>query len=186
MTNRRYIIRIAALTCLVVALTLAVRVHGQAPPAPAQDQAPTTAQALRVLTRLVQISVIADDGNGKPVTGLTKDDFKVFDQGQEQKINFFTEQSNQNLTLKASATAPAPDTFSNRFEQKANSPTSATVILLDTRNTHALDMAYARKQVGSFLSELQPQDRVALYLLGSKLTVLHDFTQDSASIMRAL
>ena len=186
MTNRRYIIRIAALTCLVVALTLAVRVHGQAPPAPAQDQAPTTAQALRVLTRLVQISVIANDGNGKPVTGLTKDDFKVFDQGQEQKINFFTEQSNQNLTLKASATAPAPDTFSNGFEQKANSPTSATVILLDSRNTHALDMAYARKQVGSFLSELQPQDRVALYLLGSKLTVLHDFTQDSASIMRAL
>ena len=94
MTNRRYIIRIAALTCLVVALTLAVRVHGQAPPAPAQDQAPTTAQALRVLTRLVQISVIANDGNGKPVTGLTKDDFKVFDQGQEQKINFFTDRMN--------------------------------------------------------------------------------------------
>jgi VWFA-related protein len=161
--------------------------QSQAPPPTIQsdkqnDHAP---QALRVLTRLVQISVIADDGNGRPVTGLTKEDFTIIDSGERQKIDFFTEQSNQNLTLTAAA-ARAPNTFSNRFEQKANAPTSATVILLDTRNTHAMDMAYARKQVGNFLNELQPQDRVALYVLGSKLRILHDFTEDSGSIMRAL
>jgi VWFA-related protein len=182
-------------SCILVFVILlaivAVPGFSQAPPPtpPAVQASKSDARkpaSLRVLTRLVQISVIADDGNGRPVTGLTREDFKIFDQGEEQKINFFTEQSNQNLTLKASAVAPAPNTFSNRFEQKANAPTSATVILLDTRNTHALDMAYARKQVAGFLSELQPQDRIALYVLGSRLSILHDFTQDSASIMRAL
>ena len=118
--------------------------------------------------------------------GLTKDDFTITEGGQQQKINYFTEQSNENLTLTASKSAPAPNTFSNRYEQKANAPTSATVILLDTRNTRAMDMAFARKQVDTFLNELQPQDRVALYVLGSKLRILHDFTQDSASIIRAL
>jgi len=158
-----------------------------APQLPSPDQTPTSNRpALRVLTRLVQISVIAQDGDGKPVMGLKKEDFTITDAGQPQKINYFTEQSNENLTLTATKSAPAPNTFSNRFAQKANAPTSATVILLDTRNTHALDMAYARKQVSTFLNELQPQDRVALYVLGARLRILHDFTQDSASIMRAL
>jgi VWFA-related protein len=161
-----------------------------------QTQKPPTTQsvkqdeqkppALRVLTRLVQISVIAQDGSGNPVLGLTKDDFTITESGQQQKINYFAEQSSDNLTLNASKAAAPPNTFSNRFEQKSNAPTSATVILLDTRNTHAMDMAFARKQVGTFLSQLQPQDRVALYVLGSKLTILHDFTEDSGSILRAL
>nr|HEV7955420.1 VWA domain-containing protein [Candidatus Acidoferrales bacterium] len=142
--------------------------------------------ALRVLTRLVQISVIADNGNGKPVTGLTKDDFNVFDQGQEQKIEYFAEQSIQSLSATAAATAPPPDIFSNRFEQKAGAPTSATVILMDMRNTRSQDMVYARKQVDKFLSQIQPQDRVALYSLTNKLTILHDFTDNAASLMTAL
>jgi VWFA-related protein len=142
--------------------------------------------ALRVLTRLVQISVIADDGNGKPVTGLTKDDFKLFDAGQEQKINYFAEQSNQ-LKPATASTTPAADTFSNRFDQKAGAPTSATVILLDARNTHSADMAYARTEVAKFLSQIQPQDRVALYSMSlSKLLILHDFTEDATSLLKAL
>jgi VWFA-related protein len=157
------------------------------PPDPQTNkQTPAPTNALRVLTRLVQVSVIAEDGNGKPVVGLTQNDFTVTEGGQPQKINYFTEQSNENLTLTASQTPPAPNTFSNRYEQKANAPTSATVILLDTRNTRAMDMAFARKQVDTFLNDLQPQDRVALYVLGSKLRILHDFTQDAASIRRAL
>ncbi len=156
------------------------------PDAQTDKQIPAPTNALRVLTRLVQVSVIAEDGDGKPVTGLTKDDFTVTEGGQQQKINYFTEQSNENLTMTSSKTPPTPNTFSNRYEQKANAPTSATVILLDTRNTRALDMAYARKQVETFLNDLQPQDRVALYILGSRLRILHDFTQDSASIIRAL
>ena len=151
-----------------------------------------TGPSLRVLTRLVQVSVIAQDKNGQPVTGLTKDDFTLFDQGQEQKINFFAEQSNRAfpVTSTTSATAssltPPANTFSNRFEQKIGTPNSVTVILLDTRNTHFSDMAYARKQVAKFLEQIQPEDRVALYSLSSKLYILHDFTEDATSLLQAL
>ena len=186
--------KFALFICALAAFLIATPGFPQsAPPSQAAPQRPSPDQqsaayppALRVLTRLVQVSVIAEDSNGKPVVGLTKDDFTITEDGQQQKINYFTEQSNENLTMTASMTKPAPNTFSNRYEQKANAPTSATVILLDTRNTRALDMAYARKQVDTFLNDLQPQDRVALYILGSKLRILHDFTQDATSIRRAL
>ena len=186
--------KFALFICALAAFLIATPGFPQSAPAPqAAPQRPSPDQqgaayppALRVLTRLVQVSVIAEDGNGKPVVGLTKDDFTITESGQQQKINYFTEQSNENLTMTASMTKPAPNTFSNRYEQKANAPTSATVILLDTRNTRALDMAYARKQVDTFLNDLQPQDRVALYILGSRLRILHDFTQDATSIRRAL
>jgi VWFA-related protein len=187
--------KFALFVCALAAFLIATPGFPQSAPPPPQaaPQRPSPDQqgaayppALRVLTRLVQVSVIADDGDGKPVTGLTKDDFTITESGQQQKINYFTEQSNENLTMTASMTKPAPNTFSNRYEQKANAPTSATIILLDTRNTRALDMAYARKQVDTFLNDLQPQDRVALYILGSRLRILHDFTQDATSIRRAL
>lgn len=188
------LMKLALFVCALAAFLVATPGFPQsAPPPQAAPQRPSPDQqsaayppALRVLTRLVQVSVIAQDGDGKPVAGLTKDDFTITESGQQQKINYFTEQSNENLTMTASMTKPAPNTFSNRYEQKANSPTSATVILLDSRNTRAQDMAYARKQVESFLNDLQPQDRVALYILGSRLRILHDFTQDTASIVRAI
>ncbi len=65
-------------------------------------------------------------------------------------------------------------------------PTSVTVILLDALNTHFIDMAYARGQVKKFLKQLRPGDRVALYGLSNELYVLHDFTQDADSLLRAL
>jgi VWFA-related protein len=187
-------LRAFVLACALSALFVGIPGFSQSqppkPPAENQEaQSPQKGPALRVLTRLVQVNVIAQDKNGQPVTGLKKEDFTLLDQGQEQKINFFAEQSNQALPVTAAvsaASAPAPNTFSNRFEQKVGTPTSVTVILLDTRNTHSQDMAYARKQVAKFLGQIQPQDRVALYSLSSKLYILHDFTEDATSLLQAL
>jgi VWFA-related protein len=189
-------VKTAVLASALLALLISVPGFSQSQPSkpPAEKletQGARNTPALRVLTRLVQVNVIAQDKNGQPVTGLTKDDFTLFDQGQEQKINFFAEQSNHVLPVTANPTSPAavmppPNTFSNRFEQKVGTPTSVTVILLDTRNTHSQDMAYARKQVAKFLGQIQPQDRVALYSLSSKLYILHDFTEDATSLLQAL
>src|ERR1700733_13655179 len=90
--------KLSILGCTLIALLIGVEGYSQpqqtAPPVPADKQDAQKAPALRVLTRLVQISVIAQDEDGRPVTGLTREDFKIFDEGQEQKITFFSEQSN--------------------------------------------------------------------------------------------
>src|SRR6202050_332833 len=185
----------------VVCVSLLVAPAGVSPSASAQAQTQTTApppaqQApapasppLRVSTRLVQVSVVVDDKHGVPVAGLTKDDFTLLDGGQPQTIAFFAEESN----AVPSVSSPAPTgglslthMFSKRFEEKAGVPTSVTVILLDALNTHFTDMAYARNRVKKFLQQLKPGDRVALYGLSDQIYVLHDFTQDADSLLRAL
>jgi VWFA-related protein len=62
-----------------------------------------------------------------------------------------------------------------------------TVILLDMLNTAARDSVYGQQQIVRFLQQLQPQDRVALYVLsGRGVRVLLDFTSDPEPLLRAL
>lgn len=162
----------------------------QSPPQqPPASQGSATAPPLRVMTRLVQVNVIVQDRNGNPVTGLTKDDFTLLDEGHPQRISYFAEEATR-IMNPAKPTGPggtlAPNLFTNRYEEKTGVPTSVTVILLDALNTHFNDMSYARAQVAKFLKQLQPQDRIALYGLSNRLTLLHDFTSDASSILHAI
>jgi VWFA-related protein len=136
---------------------------------------------LRVTTRLVEINVIVDDKHGNPITGLTKDDFLLFDNKKPQEIQFFSEQHNR-APDQPSPPLP-PNTFTNRVTGAASPPGSATVIRFDALNTEFADQALAKKQMAKFLRQIQPHDRVAPYWLGSGLQVLHNFTTD-ASILR--
>jgi VWFA-related protein len=136
---------------------------------------------LRTTTRLVQINVIVTKG-GAPVPRLKKEDFQVFDNGKRQEIQQFSEDTRAILP---SAVAPLPKgTFTNQLEQRSGTPAAVTVILLDALNTKFSDQTYARQQVLKFLSQIQPEDRVAIYTLDSRgLKVLHDYTTDSAELV---
>jgi len=141
-------------------------------------------QTLRVTTRLVQVNVIALDHHGSPVRGLTRDDFKVYDNGKPQKIAIFRVETNQPPAVHMAP--PPPDTFSNAAERAETAPPSVTVILLDALNTRMGAQLYARKQVLKFLEQLEPNDYVALYALTNRLLVLHDFTTDDSELLQAL
>lgn len=155
-----------------------------APPPPVQPV--TSGSTLRVTSRLVQVNVIVQEKNGQPVSGLTKGDFTITDQGQPQTIAFFSEQASHLLVNAGAAPAVAPNVFSNRFEEKFGVPTSVTVILLDALNTPRGLLGYARGQVTKFLGQIQPQDRVALYGLADKIYILHDFTSDASALLRSM
>ena len=150
------------------------------------DHAPADGQqtVVHATTRLVQVNVVVETRDGRPVEGLTADDFSLSDDGRPQKISVFSVQSADSLSKALSALPPG--TFSNRPEQQMEAPGSVTVILLDGLNTHFDDQAFARKQVVKFLGQIQPNDHVALYTLGANLRVLHDFTTDAASLVAAL
>ncbi len=127
---------------------------------------------------------MAHDKHGNPITGLTKDDFLLFDEKKAQAIQVFSEQTNQ---LPDHAPPPLPpDTYTNRAVEQAGVPTSVTVILLDGLNTKFQDQYQARQQVIKFLQQIQPQDRVALYTLGRDVHILHDFTSDASSLLEVL
>jgi len=167
---------------LLVALVLVCSVVWAAQQA--KQAGPPPDSTIRVTTRLVQVSVVAHDRKGEPVADLTKNDFVLLDEGKEQKIAVFAVESNQ--PSKRVLPPLPPNTYSNELERQPGAATSLTVILFDALNTPAMDQPYARAQLVKFLQQLQPQDRVAIISLGRSLRVLHDFSSDIGSLVRAV
>jgi VWFA-related protein len=170
---------------LLLAVTLLFAMRPAQSPAPAIGsqtvEPPVT--TLKASIRLVELSVVVQDKNGLPVPGLTKDDFTVLDQGEPQEISLFS-------LAGGAPTAPGVKTlpvgiYTNRPEMTTDVPGNLTVVLLDALNTNAEDQSYARTQALKFLEQLQQQDHVAIYVLTTKLEVLHDFTQDINQLIAA-
>ena len=166
------------------------------PPPPPALPTPSPQSAVHVTTRIVQVSVTVHDQDGRPVTGLTKNDFILLDQGQRQQIASFSEQRNLVTTTRAAA----PNLFTNQFDQGVSQP-PLTVIVLDTYNAGYWDSKFCPppggitpicaidpmfKAVKQFVSQMQPQDRVALYQLADTLYLLQDFTSDQDALLRGL
>jgi VWFA-related protein len=149
----------------------------------AQQQS-TPPVVLKATTRLVQVSVIAQDGKGQPITDLKKDDFRIKVNGKDQPISIFSMDSTGALP-KGEEKLP-PNVFTNRMDVKPGQQSSVTIILLDTLNTRWADQVYAKAQVIRYLRTLQPEDHIGLYTLGTSLRVLHDYTADSAELLSRL
>ena len=148
----------------------------------AQQPKPQPEQPVfRTTTRLIQVNVVALDKKGHPVTDLKKEDFQLFDKGKEQKISLFSmEMKSERKPLPKLA----PGFFTNYTG--LNSAPNLTVILIDSLNTQWGDQAQARQQIIKFLQQIKPEDRVSLMVLGRQLKVLHSFTDDRESLLKAL
>ncbi len=145
----------------------------------ASPQTPT----IRVTTRLVDVSVIARDRNG-PVASLTADDFRVFDNGEERKIAFFSMTS-----VRPAASPPAPlvpNVFTTRPDRRTDAAGRLTVILLDSLNTTFENQVRARQQVMKYLAAIQPRDRMAICAMGTSIRVVHDFTNKAQELAQTL
>jgi VWFA-related protein len=85
----------------------------------------TSGEIIRVSTELVGFEVTVTDGNGKPVRGLSADEFRVIEMGQELTINFFSPVKSQDrqrplsivfaLDVSGSMTAAEIDKLADAF-----------------------------------------------------------------------
>ncbi len=152
------------------------------------DAQETGAPVLRVTSCLVQVSVIVQDRHGRPVRGMTRADFILTDNGRPQDIAvFLTENAEPSTADAAFAQAKGSLVVKNRSLASAGSSLPVTVILFDALNMPALDdFQHGKRDLVKFLRTLRPGDPVALYSLnGPTVQVIHDFTDDSSSLMQA-
>jgi VWFA-related protein len=131
-------------------------------------------------THVVLVNVVAQDKHGKPVNDLKRDDFVLRDNGQQQKIGLFALEEAGGASVQRS-NFPAQLTFTNR-----PGAAGVTVFLFDELNTQLADQELARNDFVRYLRELPPASRVAVFVLGDSLSLLHDFSQDMASLIAAL
>ncbi len=142
----------------------------------------------RTGTRLTSIDVIVYK-DGRPVGDLTAEDFKIQEDGKDQKIEFLQViDTTRALVPAASILAPATSgaqEVTNRPNGRI--PVTATAVLFDRLNTRFEDQVAAREEVIKFFSQMKPEERVALYVLDSnELRILHDFTRDASALVRTM
>ncbi len=143
------------------------------------SQEPGTGSTLKVQSNLVVIRAVVRDGRGKPVNGLAKEDFRIFDRGKEQSVVQFEEES---ATSNPSTPPPVPG--------HAAAPPSATdtdrfiALYFDDLNTSAADLMQARDAADRyFTANLRPRDHIAVFTATKALT---NFTSDPRQLHEAL
>lgn len=125
-------------------------------PASAQNDSPT----FKVDVKLVNVFVSVTDQQGAPIGNLTRDDFKLSEDGVSQKISVFAKESALPLSI-----VLAVDTSSS------------------TRKDIRLELEAARRFIHSMI---RPQDSVALYTFATDVNEMTPFTSKLKQVDSAI
>jgi VWFA-related protein len=144
-------------------------------------QAPADS-SFHATTKLVQVSVIAQDKDGKPVNDLRREDFQIFDNGAPQDIRLFLSGN-----ADPPPTAPrTPGTFTNQIAPPAGPHSGYSIILFDDLDTSWENTARARLKALEAFETIPPGDKIAMYSLFCQFRVIREFTSDRESLLRQL
>lgn len=103
---------------------------------------------ISIESNLVLLNTTITDNNGKPVLGLKKNLFSIFEDGKQQDIEVFESQETP----------------------------FAAVVLIDTSGSMESRISIARSSAMNFLSGIRADDQVAVYNFDSSVKLIQDFS----------
>ncbi len=113
---------------------------------------------VRVNTTLVTLPVSVMDRDGRYVPNLRKESFRVWEDGTEQEVAFFS---------------------------SVDKPFSL-VLMIDTSGSTRFRLEDIQEAAITFVNQLRPDDQVMVVSFDDDVKVLSDFTNDRAKISRAI
>jgi VWFA-related protein len=119
---------------------------------------PGQMDAIRVETSLVTVPVIVTDSAGRFVTGLTRNDFQLFEDGKPQEITSFS---------------------------STETPFNVALLIDTSRSTREV-LGGIRKAARNFVNQLQAQDRVLIVAFDEQVNFRGDFTSDRRELRRSI
>ena len=145
---RQFVVLLAALPawCVDAPVRLKPRSLGESP------------SAIRVTSQRVVVPVTVLNESGAPVTGLSRERFRLFDDGVEQTVLSFGQD---------------------------DAPVSIGIVFDASRSMES-KMARAREAVGSLLMDALPQDEFHLVQFNDSPRLLCGLTRNTADVQRAL
>jgi VWFA-related protein len=145
-------------------------------------------------THLVLLDVTVMDKQGHPVTGLTKDDFKLLEDGRPQTIKFFEEHAPVDpveiARQKAAALAgQPPNTFAN-YEPFSGRPVTLLVLnqVFDWGRVSRLRgvSPFHHQNMQDLVRNSPPDTPFAVYVLGPELKLVQPVTTDRALLLEKI
>jgi len=150
----------------------------------AQTQTPSSENTIRITARMVYVDVVVHHTSGHLVRGLTQNDFKVFEDGKPQQIDYFSAHTYDMAGPRPPAPPPAErNVFSNVPDRGPVG--SVNILLFDLVNTAPADQQYAPRQMLDFLKALPPGQQIALFVLSEQLHMFQSFTGSSDLLVAA-
>lgn len=124
--------------------------------APQQSGAPV----LKVQTEVVNVYAVVTDKHGRVITGLTRGDFQIEDNGAPQQVRYFSVATDTPLTMG---------------------------ILVDTSPSQAHVLPVEQQQADEFLREvMRPKDLAFVLHFDLQVELLQDFTPNVQSLIQAI
>jgi VWFA-related protein len=172
--------RIQAFACRGLAVVFSLLLASSTAMLAQSAQPPTTTPVFKTSTHAVIIDVVVDNGKGEPVSGLRKEDFRIFEDGKPQSIDFFEEHAQKVLSPGMLQSLPKmpPNVYTN--VPPAPPDDAVNVLLLDSLNTPPQMISYARNQIVAYLNHVRPGTRIAIFALNRSLSIVQGFTSDAA------
>ncbi|MGA3295387.1 MAG: VWA domain-containing protein [Candidatus Acidiferrales bacterium] len=125
-----------------------------------EQQIPQSQQPLQVATTVVNVFATVRDHHNAIVTDLTKDDFKVYEDGVEQKVSYFTKEVEMPITLG---------------------------LLMDTSYSMHNILSAEKDAASRFVREvMRKRDEAMVIDFDTDVNLLADFTQDPSMLDRAI
>lgn len=125
-----------------------------------QNQIPQAPQTLHTGTALVNVFATVRDKHHAIVSGLTQDDFKVYEDGVEQKVSFFSKDMNLPITL---------------------------AIMIDTSGSQQALLTAEQDTASRFVKEImRKRDEAIVMNFDTDVNLLADFTEDPERLERAI
>jgi VWFA-related protein len=148
-------------TAAMVALALAIPALAQAPQPPQEPQQPeSSGQTIKSEVGLVNMFATVRDKSKRIVSDLKKEDFRIVEDNQDQKISFFSKEVALPITLG---------------------------LLLDTSGSEQDMLPAIQEAGGTFLHRvLRKGDEAMVLSFDSNVDLLSDFTDDRAQLDRAV
>ncbi len=115
-------------------------------------------RAIRVNVGLVEVCATVKDAHGRYVEGLSKESFRVYDDGELQQITSF-----------------------QNFEGEI-----CCAIVLDTTGSMQACLPVIKNAVMELIDRLRPSDLFGIYSFNSSVRLVQEFTHDKAAAKRAV
>jgi VWFA-related protein len=165
------------------------------PPAAQQNTAANHTPLIHASSDLVRIDVEVTDKSGKPVKGLTPDQFTITEDGKAQKISVFTFQDIEKMET-------APNEGARPIVVAIDAPTSREtaeavseqvrdhrmiVLFFDLTSMQTDDIQRAHDGALKFVQkQMTNADLVSIVAYATRLTVWSDFTNDRTKLEKAV
>lgn len=184
---RRLPLRTFVNLSLVVLCALPASLGPEASP---QSKDASSQRVIRTQASEVLVDVVVTDHKNRLVSDLTPDDFTVYEDGVAQHIDSFlvysTEKPEPATPAEATGApgeAPHPPSSLRTAAQLAN----LTIVLLDLSTTEFQNQQLVQQAAAKYVRErMQPNDLMAIFVLGAGFRFLRDFTDDKSKLISAL